>query len=78
MTGFTSCFAVGCKSCIPSHLMGCRKHWKMLPRDLQNRIWAAYNAGNRELSLQLAVEGARYVQAQEHKANPQLDMFGGK
>lgn len=39
------CHARGCKVAVePSRLM-CLAHWRMVPRELQQRVWATYVAG---------------------------------
>lgn len=43
-----TCHAAGCTaSCPPKHLM-CRKHWFMVPRWLQLRVWETYQSGQEE------------------------------
>lgn len=39
------CHARGCEAeCPPKHLM-CRRHWRMVPKELQDAVWAAYRPG---------------------------------
>lgn len=39
------CHAAGCKTpCKPEMLM-CLKHWRMVPREIQKRVWATYVSG---------------------------------
>ena len=39
------CHATGCTThCKPEWLM-CYRHWKMVPRTLQQAVWAAYRPG---------------------------------
>lgn len=39
------CHARGCTAaCPPEHLM-CSRHWRMVPKDLQGRVWSHYRPG---------------------------------
>lgn len=39
------CHAEDCRlACKPEHLM-CPRHWKMVPREIQRRVWANYRPG---------------------------------
>lgn len=44
------CHADGCDVSVPPKLFMCRKHWSMVPKDLQYKIWEHYQAGQ-ELGL---------------------------
>lgn len=39
------CHWPGCEAQVPPAKWGCLKHWRMLPKELQNRIWRAYRPG---------------------------------
>jgi hypothetical protein len=39
------CHAEGCNTPVPPKMLMCLKHWRMVPRDLQRRVWAAYVPG---------------------------------
>lgn len=39
------CHAKGCKVRVPRRMLMCRKHWFMVPRDLQAAVWATYVDG---------------------------------
>jgi hypothetical protein len=39
------CHWPGCKVQIPPAAWGCIMHWKMLPKDLRDKIWATYRIG---------------------------------
>jgi hypothetical protein len=39
------CHAEGCNVEVPPKLLMCRKHWFMVPKNLQARIWATYRPG---------------------------------
>ena len=44
MSGHT-CHALGCRTMVPPRLHMCAKHWRMVPRQLQRRLWAEYRPG---------------------------------
>lgn len=39
------CHWPGCKVKVPPKLWGCLRHWRMLPKSIQLKIWAAYKPG---------------------------------
>lgn len=39
------CHATGCNAAVPPKMLMCLKHWRMVPRVLQRRIWATYVPG---------------------------------
>ena len=39
------CHAHGCRKAVPPKLLMCLKHWKMLPKNFQDDIWATYVPG---------------------------------
>lgn len=40
-----ACAALQCKEIIPSKMLMCGRHWRLVPRDIQSRVWAAYREG---------------------------------
>ena len=42
------CHATGCELRVPPSLLFCKKHWFMVPRSIQNRVWRAYRPGQEE------------------------------
>lgn len=40
-----TCHAAGCNEHVPPERFMCRRHWFMLPKILQARIWASYRRG---------------------------------
>lgn len=42
------CHWPGCQVEVPPARWGCLPHWRMLPRDLQRRIWATYRIGQED------------------------------
>lgn len=39
------CHADGCDVEVPPKMLMCLRHWRMVPRDLQKRVWAEYVPG---------------------------------
>ena len=39
------CHAIGCNVQVRPQLLMCLKHWRLIPRDLQRAVWAAYVPG---------------------------------
>ena len=39
------CHATGCNVPVPPSMLMCLKHWRMVPRVLQRRVWATYVSG---------------------------------
>lgn len=39
------CHAKACGKPVPPERLMCLSHWRMVPRDLQRAVWAAYRAG---------------------------------
>ena len=40
-----TCHATGCKKTVSPTMWGCLRHWRMVPREIQNRIWQNYRHG---------------------------------
>lgn len=40
-----TCHWRNCKTEVPPHMWGCRRHWFMLPKKLRDKIWATYRKG---------------------------------
>lgn len=39
------CHWPNCGRNVPPAMWGCKQHWFMLPKNLRDRIWATYRAG---------------------------------
>jgi hypothetical protein len=39
------CHALGCEAPTKPEMLMCLKHWRMVPRGLQRRVWATYRPG---------------------------------
>lgn len=39
------CHATNCTTDVPPEMLMCRKHWRMVPRKLQGRVWSTYRDG---------------------------------
>lgn len=59
-----TCHWPGCEKVVPPKLWGCLKHWRRLPKVLQNKIWAAYVPGQeiRKDPSESYIEAAHEVQ----------------
>lgn len=40
-----TCHWPGCKKQVPPAMWGCREHWFTLPKELRDKVWAAYRPG---------------------------------
>ena len=45
MTRHHTCHALDCDTRVPPHLHMCGRHWRMVPKALQARLWANYVDG---------------------------------
>lgn len=79
-----TCHWPGCPRQVPPALFMCTPHWVTLPKDLRNRIWAAYEPGQEvDMSpsveyLEVAQEAeifAREYDRKKAEAAGQLDLF---
>lgn len=55
------CHATGCSTPVPPRMLMCLKHWRMVPRSLQDRVWATYRVGQ-EIDKQPSAE---YLEVQK-------------
>ena len=39
------CHADGCQVEVPPKMLMCLRHWRMVPRKLQEQVWATYRPG---------------------------------
>jgi hypothetical protein len=39
------CHALGCLIHVPPEMLMCRKHWAMVPKAYQERVWTTYRNG---------------------------------
>jgi len=39
------CHAIGCTVAVEPRIFMCRRHWRMVPRDVRKAIWANYRPG---------------------------------
>ena len=40
-----TCHAVGCDVAVKPELLMCAKHWRLVPRDIQQKVWRHYRPG---------------------------------
>jgi hypothetical protein len=59
------CHWPGCSQQVPPARWGCYRHWKMLPIELQQRIWRTFRPGQEKTMTPSRdyIEAARAVQA---------------
>lgn len=39
------CHARGCRKEVPPRMLMCLQHWRMVPHDLQRKVWQHYRPG---------------------------------
>lgn len=65
------CHAKRCKTAVPEAMLMCRRHWAMVPKWLQRKVWAVYVPGQEITKtptgeyLEVAQEAIDYVDAAE-------------
>lgn len=65
------CHAYACNSNVPPRMLMCAKHWRIVPKATQNRVWATYQPGQERRMdpshayLNAAAEAVRLVAAWE-------------
>lgn len=76
-----TCHAIGCQKHVPPEMLMCYKHWKMVPRNLQQSVWRHYRNGqcddkrpSREW-INAANVAVRHVADIEKRAITQGDLF---
>lgn len=42
------CHAIACAAAVPPRMLMCRRHWAMVPAELQRAVWAHYRAGQED------------------------------
>jgi len=57
------CHLPGCAAVVPRRLFMCRRHWRMVSRATQRRIWSAYWAGERNPDGSLVDPSPEYLAA---------------
>lgn len=40
-----TCHALDCKKPVPPKMMMCYEHWKLVPKELQAKVWEHYRPG---------------------------------
>lgn len=61
------CHASECKTAVPPRMFMCRRHWRMVPKVIQDRIWAEYVPGQErrkdptEAYIEVALAAVDYV-----------------
>lgn len=74
-----TCHAIGCSVSVPPKLLMCLKHWRMVPRALQQDVWKHYRPGQEidkqpsATYLQVAQAAINAVAAKEGRSAPRPD-----
>lgn len=69
-----TCHARHCKAHVPPERLMCLKHWRMVPPNLQRRVWATYKPGQCDDWSLLTDEYLQAAQAAvDAVANRELD-----
>lgn len=50
-----TCHASKCETRVPRRMFMCRKHWFMLPKEMQDEVWATYTPGQEEGNFHLII-----------------------
>jgi hypothetical protein len=48
MTMAHVCHAMGCGVAVPPRMLMCRRHWFMVPKNLRDDVWDAYESGQEQ------------------------------
>lgn len=59
------CAALECTVAVSSDWLMCKRHWKMVPAEIQEDVWDAQRAGDKARMLETASEAANAVQTRE-------------
>ena len=43
-----TCHATGCPVPVPRRMLMCKRHWRMVPKPLQDAVWATYVPGQEQ------------------------------
>lgn len=69
-----TCHATGCTTEVPERYLMCRRHWWMVPRGMQQRLWQVYRPGQEITKdpspeyLDVAMEIIHYVSRKEGRS----------
>ena len=76
------CHARGCKTQVPPAFFMCAKHWRMVPKALQNQVWQHYNPGQERFNAavtqeycRVTAEAIKVVWEKEQATKTQRSMF---
>jgi hypothetical protein len=65
------CHAINCEVEVPPTMHMCLKHWRLVPREIQKRIWKHYRLGqcdDKRVSkeyIKAAFEAKRFIRQKE-------------
>lgn len=57
------CHAENCKTPVPRRMFMCRKHWFMVPKSMQDAVWAAYTPGQERNGFLTEEAAEKYLDA---------------
>jgi len=74
------CHATACPTDVPPEMLMCRKHWRMVPRFIQLRVWRFYRVGqcddwNPSRAYCLAAKQAVIAVAQQEGIEPDTKLY---
>lgn len=73
-----TCHARGCSKVVPPSMLMCLRHWRMVPKSLQRRVWDTYVVGQEVRKdptpeyLSAAQAAINHVELAEQPARPGL------
>ncbi|NEQ26709.1 MAG: hypothetical protein F6K28_48315 [Microcoleus sp. SIO2G3] len=66
------CHAEGCEALVPTHLLMCHRHWRMVPPQIQSAVYLGWRVQKNQLQ---PVEG--YVKARSAAIEAVKEVEGG-
>lgn len=60
-----ACFAKHCETEVKDNMLMCARHWGMVPRDVQHRVWAGWRHPAKEGHAEAVLDAMRAVAAKE-------------
>lgn len=73
------CHALNCDTSVPPRMHMCARHWRMVPKPLQQALWANYRRGQERTMtpspayLRAAAACVRSVAEQEHQPPDEIE-----
>lgn len=57
------CHAFDCETPVPPRMFMCARHWRMVPKAMQDAVWAAYTPGQERKGFPSEEAADRYLAA---------------